>query len=105
MKHGIYLLSQPVNIMYTSNKHSKIDNISETYLWHCRLGHVNKNRIDRLTKEDILKINDYELLPICEFCLLGKKIKSLFKKKDERASDILGLVHSDVCGPMNISIR
>ena len=31
--------------------------------------------------------------------------KSLFKKKGEQASDILGLVHSDVCGSMNIGIR
>ena len=29
--------------------------------------------------------------------------KSPFKEKGERASDILGLIHTDVCGPMNIS--
>ena len=32
-------------------------------------------------------------------------IKSPFKRKGERASDILGLIHTDVCGPMNISTR
>ena len=31
--------------------------------------------------------------------------KPPFKKKDKRASDILGLKHSDVCGLMNIAIR
>ena len=31
--------------------------------------------------------------------------KSPFTKKDERASKILGLIHSDIYGPMNISIR
>ena len=76
-----YLLSQSVGVMYTSNKHRRIDNINDTYLWYYRLGHVNKNRIDRLIKEEILKINDYESLPICESCLLGKMIKSPFKKK------------------------
>ena len=31
--------------------------------------------------------------------------KSSFKGKDERASDVLGLIHSDVCGPTNIGAR
>ena len=69
--------------MYTSNKYPKVDNISDAYLWHYRLGYVNKNRMDRLTKEGILNINDYESLSICESCLLGKMIKSPFKEKGE----------------------
>ena len=83
----------------------KIDNVSESYLWHCRLGHVNKNRIDRLIKECVLEINIYESLPTCESCVLDKMTKSPFKEKDERASDVLGLKHTDVCGPMHISAR
>ena len=31
--------------------------------------------------------------------------KSPFKRKGEQASDILGLVHTDVCGPMNTNAR
>ena len=69
--------------MYTSNKYPRIDNISDSYLWYCRLGHMNKNKINRLIKEDILKINDCESLPIYESCPLGKITKSLFKKKGE----------------------
>ena len=63
------------------------------------------NRIDRLIKECVLEIDDCEALPTCESCLLGKMTKSPFKGKDERASDVLGLIHTDVCGPMNISAR
>ena len=66
---------------------------------------MNKNKIDRLIKEDVFEINDYELLPTCESCLLGKITKSFFKKKGERASDVLGLVHTDIYGPMNIGVR
>ena len=66
---------------------------------------MNKNKIDRLINEGILKINDYESLPTYESCLLDKMIKSYFKRKDERASNIIGLVHSDICRPMNISTR
>ena len=66
---------------------------------------MNKNRIDRLIKEGVFEINDCELLAICESCLLGKMTKSLFKKKGERAGDVLGLIHSNVCGSINIVVR
>ena len=44
--------------MYTASKHTKLDNVSKFYLWYCRLGHVSKNRIDRLIKEYVFKIDD-----------------------------------------------
>ena len=81
LKHGIYIISWPVSVMYTPSKYLKLNNISESYLWHCRLDHVNKNRIDRLIKECILEIDDSESLPICKSCLLDKMTKSPFKKK------------------------
>ena len=31
--------------------------------------------------------------------------KAPFNSKRERASDLLGLIHSDVCGPMNTQAR
>ena len=85
--------------MYTSNKCPRTNNVSNSYFWHCRLGHVNKNKINRLIKEDILEISD------CESCLLNKMTKLPFKRKGEWASDVLGLIYSDVCGPMNIAVR
>ena len=35
----------------------------------------------------------------------GKMIKSPFTGKGERASELLGLIHYDVCGPMSSSAR
>ena len=77
----------------------------DIYLWHYRLVHINKNKINRLTQEEIFEVSDYESLPICESCLLGKMIKSPFTGKGERATELLGLVHTDVCGPMSTSAR
>jgi transposase InsO family protein len=34
-------------------------------------------------------------------CMLAKNIKKAFPNSDNRAQDILDLVHSDVCGPMS----
>ena len=79
--------------------------VSDIYLWHYRLGHINKNRINRLTQEEILEVSDCESLPTCESCLLGKMTKLSFIGKGERATELLGLVHTDVCEPMNTSAR
>ena len=91
--------------MYTSSQCPKVDDISDIYLWHCRLGHVNKNRINRLTQERIFEVGDCELLRTYESCLFEKMIKSSFIRKGERANELLGLIHTDVCRPINISAR
>ena len=102
---NIYILSQSVSVMYTSSKHPKISDIFDVYLWHCRLSRVNKNRIKRLTQDKILEVSDYELLPTCESCLLKKMTRSSFTEKSERASEVLSLIHTDVCGLMNTSTK
>ena len=91
--------------MYISNKHPRIDDVTDAYLWYCRLGHINKNRMIRLAQEEIRNKDDYESLPTYEFYLLGKITKSPFTEKDERANDVLGLIHTDICGPMSTCAR
>ena len=61
--------------------------------------------MNRLAQEKILDDNDYELLPTYEFYLLKKMIKSPFTGKGERASDVLSLVHTDICESMSTNIR
>ena len=91
--------------MYTSNKCLKVVNVSDAYLWHYRLDYMNKNRIDRLNTERILDIDDCKSLSICESCLLSKMTKSSFKEKSEQATDVLNLIHSDICGLMSTSAK
>jgi hypothetical protein len=40
-----------------------------------------------------------------ESCLHGKMTKAPFTGQSEGASDLLGLVHTDVCGPMSSIAR
>ena len=83
LRNDIYILSQPVSIMYTPNKCPKLDNVLDAYLWHYRLDHINKSRINKLAQEGILSINDCESLPTCESCLFEKMTKSSFTEKGE----------------------
>ena len=41
---------------------------------------------------------------ICKKCQLGKMTKSSFKSKDNTSKEILQLVHTDLCEPINVKI-
>ena len=75
--------------------------VNPIYLWHLRLGHINIDRINRLIKDGPLNLLKVVPYPICKPCLQGKMTKSPFTGKEARATDVLGLIHTDVCGPMN----
>ena len=84
------------------DKRCKVNNDNATYLWHYRLGHIGVKRMKKLHADWILESLDYESLDACEPCLMGKMTKTPFSKTMERATDLLEIIHTDVCGPMNI---
>ena len=79
--------------------------LNHTYLWHCRLGHINKKHISKPHHDGLLELFDLESYDTCESCLLGKMTKLPFIGSSERANDLLGLIHIDVCGLFNTSER
>jgi hypothetical protein len=79
--------------------------LSPTFIWHCRLGHIIEKRIERLHKDGLLNSFDFESFDTCVSCLLGKMTKTPFISQSERASDLLGLVHTDICGPVSSVVR
>ena len=86
-------------------KRCKVNNDSATYLWHCRLGHIGVKRMKKLHKDGFLESLDYESFDACEPCLMGKMTKIAFSGTMERATDLFGIIHSDVCGPMSIEAK
>ena len=42
--------------------------------------------------------------PVCEPCLSGKRVKKPFPK-GTRSSEILTIIQSDICGPLNVQNR
>ncbi|KAJ9539037.1 hypothetical protein OSB04_031770 [Centaurea solstitialis] len=107
-----YFKATPVNGLFTVNlqdNSSEIYHISkrskdiedQTYLWHCRLGHINKKRVELLLKGGFLGNFDYKPFDNCESCLSGKMTKQPFNNENERATDLLEIIHTDVCGPFS----
>ena len=91
-------------------EHVKIANHqpeTDRYLWHCRLGHLGMNNMDKLIDENMVNgmdgVNNKKENQFCEACAKGKQHRSPYPKTaDYRASELFELVHSDVCGPMPI---
>ncbi|GJR47603.1 zinc finger, CCHC-type containing protein [Tanacetum coccineum] len=81
-----------------TNKRAKI-NLDSSLLWHYRLGHISKKRIEKLQHDGLLNSIDIGSLGKCVSCLSGKMARKPYSYQVERAKDLLGLIHTDVCGP------
>ncbi|GKB54060.1 retrotransposon protein, putative, ty1-copia subclass [Tanacetum coccineum] len=87
-----------------TNKRAKI-NLDSSLLWHCRLGHISKKRIEKLQHDRLINSIDIESLGKCVSCFSGKMARKPYSHQVERAKDLLGLIHTDVCGPFRIVSR
>nr|GEX92123.1 hypothetical protein [Tanacetum cinerariifolium] len=103
--NGIYeidmsnLVPKVNSIHNVSNKRVK-HNLDSTYPWHCRLAHISKKRIEELQQDRLLESTDDESFNQCVSCLSGKMTRKSFPHCPKRATDVLGLIHTDVCGPL-----
>ncbi|KAL0116419.1 hypothetical protein PUN28_009806 [Cardiocondyla obscurior] len=82
------------------NEKDKIDLIK----WHQRYGHLNIRDLKAIKVKDMVlgmnlasKTNEID----CEVCAKCKIHVKPFKPSSSRETSILGLVHSDICGPIS----
>lgn len=79
----------------------KKENNSE--LWHKRLGHSGMHNLQSLQANQMVKgLPKFKVIQdTCEACVKGKQCREEFPKVSEtKCAEILGLIHTDVCGPM-----
>nr|GEZ34957.1 hypothetical protein [Tanacetum cinerariifolium] len=86
-----------------SNKRAKLD-LDSALLWHCRLGHISKKRIEKLQHDGLLDSSDLTAFEKCVFCMSGKMARKPYTHQVERAKDLLGLIHTYVCDPFKIIV-
>nr|GEY30817.1 hypothetical protein [Tanacetum cinerariifolium] len=87
-----------------SNKRAKL-NLDSALLWHCRLRHINKKRIEKLQHDELLDSADIGFFKKYVACMFGNMARKPYSHQVERAKDLLGLIHTDVCGPFKIMAR
>ena len=82
------------------------NNVSEVDVWHQRLGHVNDHTLKKIVQEELmtgLKFPKSQTVSFCEGCVKGEATRLPIKPVGEiRSTKMLELVHSDVCGPLQV---
>ena len=75
-------------------------------IWHQRYGHLGVDNLKKLVDDDLVdgfQYNPSKELEFCEPCAKGKQHKKKFPKVGgKRASEKLGIVHTDVCGKIEV---
>nr|GFC22845.1 hypothetical protein [Tanacetum cinerariifolium] len=92
------------SIYVVSNKRAKLD-LDSALLWHCRLGHINKKRIEKLQHNGLLDSSDLRAFEKCVSYMSEKMERKPYTHQVERAKDLLGLIHTNVCDPFKIMSR
>jgi hypothetical protein len=96
------------NVTHIDNvdaKRCKLNDDNSMYMWHCHLGHVGVKRMKKLHSDGLLGSLDFDSFDTCEPCLLGKMTRTPFTGFVEWAADLLGIIHTDVWGPMSVATR
>nr|GEX51459.1 putative polyprotein [Tanacetum cinerariifolium] len=92
------------SIYAVTNKRAK-SNLDSALLWHFRLGHISKKCIKKLQHDGLLNSTDLRAFEKCIPCMFGKMARTPYSHQVERAKDLLGLIHTDVCCPFKIMSR
>ena len=73
-------------------------------LWHQRLGHIGEKGLQSLQGKGMVEgmSNGNLDFNFCEHCLYGKQNWVKFPYGSTRENEILGLIHSDVFGPIPV---
>jgi hypothetical protein len=71
-------------------------------LWHRRLAHMSEKGLQILAKKSLIPFAKGMPLNSCDYCLFGKQHRVSFHKSSTRKSNVLDLVYSDVCGPIEV---
>lgn len=99
--NGIYAIQNKSASCFLTNDNTKCEIVK----WHRRLGHLNFNDMCRM-KNGITDGMNFtgknDALVECQVCSEGKQHRSPFKSSGERKEKFLQLIHSDVCGPMEV---
>ena len=98
----LYRLSLLSTCSYNVAKRSLTKERS-SLLWHKRLGHISKERVERLISYGILPHLDFDDLEICVDCVKGKLTKNK-KNGATRSQNLLEIVHTDISGPYSTTL-
>lgn len=97
---GIRIKKGKSNSAYLSKREEE----EEALKWHLRLGHVSKDKMKLLVKNNMVTglslsfVHDF----FCEGCTLGRMARKPYGTPSSRETTPGAAIHSDVCGPFSV---
>ena len=84
----------------------QLEKVSDSTLWHARLGHVGLDAMKAMISKEM--ITGMPRISVeketCTSCLMGKQTRASFPQATNyRATHALELIHGDLCGPISPS--
>jgi len=79
--------------------------LSTAQTWHRRLGNIHFADLNKISKGAVqgIQFSDKIEKQHCITCYEGKHSRYPFPNARTRSKDLLEIVHSDLCGPMEVS--
>ena len=79
------------------SRFNKID----LYVWHLRLGHINKNKMKRIHEKGIIPNMQDINFKICPVCVQEKLSRKSFTKH-WHSFELVEVIHMDICEPFRV---
>lgn len=100
-RNQFYVVSKMKNHAMAVHKINE-DNLTH---WRQRYGHLNIADLKNLKIREMVKVIEnlqQKLMSFDEICNQSKLYTKPFKPLQNRETEVLSLIHSDICGPMNV---
>ena len=86
-----------LNVVFEVNKVSPLVlNVESCDTWHGRLGHISMKKMKRMMDLELIPKSHVDFKKKCEICVQAKQTRKPHKSV-ERDTQLLELIHSDVC--------
>ncbi|GKB84388.1 hypothetical protein Tco_0956660 [Tanacetum coccineum] len=92
------------SMFVVSNKRAKLNLDSALYV-HLSSDTIKSDAVEKLQHDRLLNSIDIKSFEKCVACMSKKMARKPYLHQVERAKDLLGLIHTDVCGPFKIMSR
>nr|GFA83996.1 retrovirus-related Pol polyprotein from transposon TNT 1-94 [Tanacetum cinerariifolium] len=95
-----------IEVAHMGNDPSPCASKTKSWLWHCRLSHLNFGTINNLARQGLVRGPPklkFEKDHLCSACAMGKNTKKSHKPKSKDTNqEKLYLLHLDLCEPMSV---
>ena len=80
-------------------------NTKSCNVWHDRLSYVNLGSFKKMANMGLIPKENIDPKTKCQICVQAKQPRKPFKSIEDFDSDLLQLIHSDVCDSNRVATR